>query len=217
MQIRIAEHQAQGRDKDPKDSKIQMHPSRCLLLEVEINWTKCLMEELWIQDLLQHRRMILYPRVQIAQANKWKIKHHQRTDRDSRFQLLYPVKNKRTQTSSLSKYRLCSSVKTLLHWTQRQFSLRTMSQPRQVRRSAASSSLMLPILIKVSSETIMKIGFQLFWTSWNPRIRPILTSIGPRSASSVSLMAMVAQHVRTISETTCIILLFKTNNFLRIQ
>jgi len=145
------------------------------------------------------------------------MEDHLMKDRDSRFQLLYPVKNKRTQTSSLSKYRLYSSVKTLLHWTQRQFSLRTMSQPRQARRSAASSSLMLPTLIKVSSETTMKIGFQLFWTSWNPRIRPILTSSGPRSASSVSLMAMVAQHVRTISETTCIISLFRMNNFPRIQ
>jgi len=114
MQIPVSKQEAQGPGKDPKDSKMRMHPSHCLLLEAEINRIKCLMEELWIQDLLQHLRMKLYL-PQIAQANKWIINNRQRTDRDSRFQLLYPVKNKRTRTSSLWKYRLYSLARILPH------------------------------------------------------------------------------------------------------
>ena len=68
---------------------------------------------------------------------------------------------KRTAIFSLWKYRLYSSVKTHLYWTPRLFSWRIMSLLKLLRKNVVWSSLTQLILIKASSESIMKTESQL--------------------------------------------------------
>ena len=68
---------------------------------------------------------------------------------------------KRTAIFSLWKYRLYSSVKIHLYWTLRLFFWRTMSLLKLLRKNVVWSSLTQLILIKASSESIMKTESQL--------------------------------------------------------
>ena len=133
------------------------------------------------------------------------------------FQLLSQVRKIRTPISNSSRFRPYCLVKTQLLWTPRQFNLKTMNQQKQVKRNVELLSRMQLTPTKVSSETIMKIGFPSFWIFSSQRIRPTSILSGLKFASSECLMDMEARHVLTTSEITCITLWYRMNSSLRTQ
>ena len=110
--------EGQGRDQDLKGNRMQMHPSRCHPLQVEIKinkikWQTCHMEVPWIRDQLPHHKTNHCQ--QLTAANRKTASNRPRRGRDTRFQLHSQAKTPRTRTSSSSKCRLCCSEKTLQH------------------------------------------------------------------------------------------------------
>jgi len=107
-------------------------------------------------------------------ASAWSLRTPKKTTTTtagSRSPLLSPVKKTRIPTSSLLRYRLYCSERTQFRWIQRQFNLKTTSQPKPVRRSAVSSSHTQQTRTRESLETTTKTEWALSWTSLSRETR----------------------------------------------